>query len=260
MTEAATASRLAAWQQRSIADLILEYPKLMPVFEKLGLDYCCHGKMKFSEACATAGVDREVLMAEVASLDRTGLAVDERSSLPRWDVKTVDELINYIVERHHTFTRNALAELGPLLEKICQVHGAEHPELTTVRSLYLRLKKELNEHLSEEENVWFPHMTRLAKLDAIISKHSCCDPKVEITPEHQMMKEHLEVGDLLKSIRAVTTGFLVPQDGCATYHRTYQALRGLERDLHEHIHLENNVLLPKVKDLELQRLSKKAVQ
>jgi regulator of cell morphogenesis and NO signaling len=42
----------------------------------------------------------------------------------------------------------------------------------------------------------------------------------------------------------------VPDDACASYQTLYQALENLEADLHQHIHLENNILFPKAIDLE----------
>jgi regulator of cell morphogenesis and NO signaling len=59
-----------------------------------------------------------------------------------------------------------------------------------------------------------------------------------------MEREHQEVGDALRLIRELTRGYAAPDDGCTTYGITMAELRQFERDLHRHVHLENNVLFP----------------
>jgi regulator of cell morphogenesis and NO signaling len=69
-------------------------------------------------------------------------------------------------------------------------------------------------------------------------------------PVRMMMREHDTVGEILRELRAVTSDYKVPADACISYQTLYQALQNFERDLHQHIHLENNLLFPKALDLE----------
>ena len=54
----------------------------------------------------------------------------------------------------------------------------------------------------------------------------------------------------MREIRSLTSDYKVPADGCISYQTLYRALENFEKDLHQHIHLENNILFPKALDLE----------
>ena len=55
---------------------------------------------------------------------------------------------------------------------------------------------------------------------------------------------------MLRRIRELSSNFSVPDGACLSYRSLYEALEGLERDLHQHIHLENNLLFPRAIELE----------
>jgi len=208
--------------------------------------------MSLEDACRQAGIDGGKLLEELASQSEIEESKPEPdANEPRPD--DIDSFVEYLVERHHAYARDILSILGPLLEKICRVHGGNHPELESICALFSRLERDLKEHFAEEEQVWFPHMRRLARRHPIISKHACCGPQTEDSPERAVTEEHLAIAGLLQAIRREAGGFVVPPDGCGTFRRTYQLLRDLEQDLHRHIHLENNVLLPVVKAMEETR-------
>ena len=60
-----------------------------------------------------------------------------------------------------------------------------------------------------------------------------------------MMLEHKGAGYLLKRMRQISSNYTVPADACVSYQTLYQSFAAFEKDLHQHIHLENNVLFGK---------------
>jgi regulator of cell morphogenesis and NO signaling len=74
---------------------------------------------------------------------------------------TLADLTNYIVEKHHVFTRNEVERLTTLLEKVCSVHGANHSELCRIQSQFQTLRTELEPHMLKQERILFPYIVRL---------------------------------------------------------------------------------------------------
>jgi regulator of cell morphogenesis and NO signaling len=51
----------------------------------------------------------------------------------------------------------------------------------------------------------------------------------------------------------MTNGYNPPPEACLSYKTLYSALEEFERDLHQHIHLENNILFPRAIEMERGR-------
>ena len=61
--------------------------------------------------------------------------------------------------------------------------------------------------------------------------------------------DHESAGNAMAWIRAQTGGYTPPTDACPTWRVWLRELEAFERDLHVHVHLENNPLFPKAKAL-----------
>jgi len=229
---------------KTVRELAVEVPNATRVFEKLGIDYFCGGKKPLAEACNTAGLQvEEVLKA---------LETARPSAVSEYDLPSgsLAELIDHIVRTHHKFTRDEIARLQALLEKVCSVHGERHPELLSIRQVFSGLAQELTLHLMKEENVLFPYIIRME--EAVVQKDPVLPPPFGTVqnPVRMMMQEHDSAGGALRQIRAASSNFAVPADACISYRTLYQALEGFEADLHQHIHLENNILFPRAVEME----------
>ena len=229
---------------KTVRDLALEIPGATRVFEKMGIDYCCGGKRSLSDACATVGINLEDVQQELIAASQT------QEEEPSFLTATLEELINHIVGKHHSFTRLEIARLNALLEKVCTAHGENHPELFRINVLFRELGLDLEPHMTKEERVLFPYIIRM---EAAANQHMTLSPPPFVTvanPVRMMMLEHDRAGDLLKEIRTLSSDFVPPADGCISYQTLYAALDALEKDLHQHIHLENNILFPRAVEIE----------
>jgi regulator of cell morphogenesis and NO signaling len=154
------------------------------------------------------------------------------------------------VDKHHSFTRDEIKRLVLLVSKVVSVHGRNHPELLQVQSLFRDLSEELTTHMTKEEQLLFPY---IAEMEQAISSKRSLPPAIFGTvqnPVRMMMLEHDSSGQMLHKVRELTNGYVPPPDACVTYQTLYRALEAFERDLHEHIHLENNILFPRSVDFE----------
>ena len=233
-----------------VRDVVLELPQATTVFEKLKIDYCCGGDTPLGEACATAGV-------EVANLERMleeAVRVDVQSNGSIDFAKTtLGELIGHILDRHHVYTKEEMDRLEPLIEKVISAHGENHPELRSLGGLFQQLCADLKPHMFKEEQVLFPYILEMEKASLQHGAAPFAPFGTVSNPIRMMMMEHETVGELLRELRAISSNYTVPPDGCISYQTLYQALEAFEKDLHQHIHLENNILFPRAVELEGSR-------
>ena len=230
----------------TVRDLAIEVPQSTRIFERLKIDYCCGGDKSLGQACASAGVDVEDVMKTLAEVTRSTAQED------RIDFQNVSltELIEHIVHTHHFFTKSELDRLQLLADKVLAAHGGNHPELVHLGELLTRLSADLKPHMFKEELILFPYI--MAMTAAADQNSAVPFPPFGTVnnPIRMMMKEHDTAGEILRELRSLTSDYKVPADACASYQTLYQALENFETDLHQHIHLENNILFPKAIDLE----------
>ena len=230
---------------QTVREFVISNPGAARTLEKFGIDYCCGGEKSFAEACSLAEVNMEQVVAE---LERPQTQVEERD----WQKAPLAELASFIVSKHHGFTREEIVRLVPLIAKVVGVHGQNHPELHQIQELFHGLVDELTMHMMKEERMLFPYIVLLEEAS---SKGRRPAPPMFGTvknPVQMMMLEHDSAGGALRKIREITRGYAVPEDACISYRALYSALLEFEADLHQHIHLENNILFPRAVELESQ--------
>jgi regulator of cell morphogenesis and NO signaling len=227
--------------EKTVREIAIEIPGATRVFEKMGIDYCCGGAKPITEACQSAGVTLDEV---VRSLEQSEASSQAFAQSKDWQAESLASLITHIYGKHHVFTREELDRIEPLLAKVCSVYGERKPELLQIQALFTELKRELLLHMKKEENILFPYITQLE--DAVSAGRSAPAPMFGTVrnPVRMMMVEHDGAGDMLRRIRQLSDDFTPPADACVSYQTLYSALEGLEQDLHQHIHLENNILFP----------------
>ena len=234
---------MAIATEKTVRELALEFPAATRIFEQLGIDYCCGGNQTLEVACIRAGV----LVSRVEeSLTSTEPTERERN----WHTEPLFGLIEYIKNRHHRYTRDEINRLGPLFEKVCSVHHSSHLELLSMQETFGALARELDVHMMKEEAVLFPYIQRME--EAVIAKEPVIPPPFVAVrnPIAMMIREHDDAGVALRALRDASHGYTIPADACLSYQTLYKALAVFEADLHQHIHLENNILFPRALELE----------
>lgn len=221
-----------------LGDLVTADPRRSRILEALGLDYCCNGHRSLAEAATAAGLDVDDV---AAALELPGVSPAQTSSQPRAN----SALAHDIVDSHHAYMWEEMPRLQALVEKVHGAHGDRHPELAEVQATYRQAIAALDPHMTQEERVVFPAITRMEK--------SGPSTAGSLTgPIQQLRDEHETVGNLFKQIRILTSSYAVPEGACNSYRAMLTGLEEMELDLHEHIHKENNVLFPRVLELEAE--------
>jgi regulator of cell morphogenesis and NO signaling len=231
---------------KTVRDYAIETPQTIPVFEKLGIDYCCGGNRPLDEACgaAKANLDQVVKALEAA------IAEPARPSDRELRSGSLAEVTSHIVRTHHAFVRTQVPEIESLIEKVNTKHGANHPELAKIRTVFHGLGEELIPHLRKEENVLFPYIERME--ESVIAHEPILPPPFGTiaNPVRMMEHEHDNAGIAVRILRETSQNFTPPADACTSFRALNTALENFEKDLHQHIHLENNVLFPRAIQME----------
>lgn len=228
----------------TIGEIAAKDMKKAETLKRLGIDFCCGGGKTIKQAAADAGMQPEELEQ---ALEQTGYsAVGVNFSFNNWDV---DFLVDYIYNQHHKYFYENRDILLQLAVTVRDAHGKAHPELIRLTKLVGNLFDDLKSHFYKEEKKVFPYIRELA-----IYKRNGTRPLNQVTmtqgPLAMMLMEHEAAGDALKTIRRITNDYQVPGNACNSYRLLYNKLEELENDLHQHIHLENNILFPKALQIE----------
>jgi regulator of cell morphogenesis and NO signaling len=230
---------------KTVREIALEQPTAIRVFEQFGIDYCCGGRKPLAEACAAGNLEIDSVIAALEEAEkRPGPEIEN------WAEKSLEGLSSYIVAKHHAYVKRELPRLAQLAQKVVNRHGSTEPELPAIANTLMQLDEELTHHLAKEETVLFPY---IAGLERSVSTgtprpHSCFGTVAN--PIAMMTQEHDAAGILTSEIRRLSGNFTTPEDACPTFHAFYDGLREFEQDLHQHIHLENNILFPRAIALE----------
>ncbi|KAB2915988.1 MAG: iron-sulfur cluster repair di-iron protein [Bacteroidetes bacterium] len=206
------------------------------VFKKHNIDFCCGGKISIEDVCVKKKVDATQLIEEL-------IMVLSTASLPSQNFASWEAgfLADYIVNTHHNYVRTSVDILNSYLQKLVRVHGERHPELGSTQAYFIALANELLSHMEKEENVLFPFIKQLTSS----ADGSLAAKGVELNgPIACMEQEHEYAGKLMQNINNLSNGYTPPEDACTTYRVCYLKLKEFEDDLHQHIHLENNILFP----------------
>jgi regulator of cell morphogenesis and NO signaling len=221
-----------------IADIAAQNPATIKVFQRLGIDFCCGGKRPLAEACR----EKQITFGELTA----ALAYTEagKPGIPGADAKP-GELIRFIVDRYHADLRAELPRLAQMAAKVLDAHGARHPEVfPELVRVFAGLRAELESHMMKEERILFPYIERLEALAADDETLAASPFGTIQAPIGMMEHEHDDAAKALARLRQLTNGYTPPADACNTFRGLYFGLAELEKALHEHIHLENNVLFP----------------
>lgn len=231
----------------TVREIAVALPAATRLFESLSIDYCCGGQRPLGEACGKANVT----VAEVLrSLEELAAEQSAEADARDWQKESLTALVRHIVDTHHVYTKDELPRLEGLFEKVCNAHGERHPELFRLRELFAGLNYELSTHLLKEEQVLFPYIEHLE--EAFNEQRRVMPPFFGTVknPVRMMMMEHDTAGDTLAEMRQVSGNYAAQADACISFRTLYGALEAFELDLHQHIHLENNILFPRAEELE----------
>lgn len=210
----------------TLAQLAMTRAGASRVFHRHNLDFCCHGDISLADACQKKGIDAGALIREMEAEERTADPVEP------WHTRALPELVEHVLSQFHEPHRQELPRLQEMAERVEKVHADKSSCPRGLAALVAGLAADLEQHMQKEEQILFP---------MIVSGEG----KGAAAPTQVMEQEHVDAGAGLAAIRAKTTDYQPPADACGTWQALYLGLEEFERDLMQHVHLENYVLFPR---------------
>jgi regulator of cell morphogenesis and NO signaling len=231
---------------KTVGEIAVEMPGATREFEKLGIDYCCGGSRSLGQACVEANIPVDEVLARLGASTASAQSDSDKDC----QKQLLADLIGHIITTHHVFIREESPRIEALAAKVVGVHGKNHPELLQVQQIFSALAEELRVHLMKEEQMLFPYISLMEESRLAGEPAPPAMFGTVVNPVRMMMQEHDGAGEALRALRSVTADYTVPDDACISYRTLYGALDRYEADLHQHIHLENNVLFPRAVAME----------
>lgn len=222
----------------TLAQIVINDYRATAVFEQYQLDFCCRGKRTLQEACAEKAIPAEEVLA---ALRKAMISVDTTAA--GYDNTGMGRLADYIVAKHHNYVNTQMPLIYGYLQKVAGKHGDRYPYMVQVLSLFTLIKDELEQHMQKEEIVLFPRIRAIEQ--AMKAENELVVNSTYLqAPINMMEQEHEQAGSLMAEIRKLTNDYTPADDACTTHRMVIAALRDFEQNLHQHVHLENNVLFP----------------
>ena len=231
-------------QDKTVADVVTENIKAAHVFKKYGIDFCCGGGVSIKKACEKAEIDPVLVETEILNLENIK---DRALDFNSWKL---DFLTDHIINVHHGYVEESSPLLLQYSQRVNHVHGHHYTELAEIESLVKQVVQELAAHMKKEELILFPFIKKLVKAEREGTEVPPIHFGTVENPIKMMEAEHEEAGEILLKIAKLSNNFTPPQGACNTYKAFYSKLEEFEQDLHQHVHLENNILFPKALKLE----------
>jgi regulator of cell morphogenesis and NO signaling len=232
-------------QTRSIGDLVADDYRTAAVFKQYGIDFCCGGKSTVAEVCEKKKISLVELTQKLQQMEY-------RATAPQLNFKdwALPFLVDYIINVHHQYVQDKLPQLLQYSRKVAKVHGHAYTETVAIADKLEMLAEELFAHLKKEELVLFPYVKKMWKQKEAQEKAEAPPFGRASNPIRMMEQEHEFAGRMMAEIRRLSNDFTPPESACNTYRVLYALLEEFEQDLHQHVHLENNILFPAAIKLE----------
>lgn len=225
--------------ERTLAEIVINDQRTARLFEKHHLDFSCNGNQTLLQACLENEINLDIILNELKDYTTTLKAGTNFSTI------SLTSLIQHITSIHHAYVKNEIPILAAYLEKITTIHKETHPELINISSLFNMFKEEMLMHLQKEELILFPRIKEIEKICKGQTGKIKQNLNYLLAPVEIMKQEHEHTDKILTKIRNLANNYQPPADACTTYKLTFSAFDSFEKDLHQHVHLENNILFPK---------------
>lgn len=231
----------------TVSQLVRADYRLADVFKKWGINYCCGGNLPLADVCRVQNINQAALQTEIDLATKT-IAPPHTAQVKQWPVPF---LVDYIVHVHHAYLRQAVPSLAQTLSSFVTGHRRKYPYLAEVEATFQRLAHRLLAQAEAEEENFFPYAKRLSNAWQRDESYGALLVRtLRKSLSATDGKEQNAVEGLWLSLRQQTTGYRFAPEACTAHQVIYHKLKAFDDDLVQHLHLENDVLFPKVREME----------
>lgn len=232
-------------ERKTLSEIVINDFRTAELFEKYGIDFCCNGNRLLHEALEEKQISGDKFLEELKKINTS--ITSENSRYNEWDLNL---LTKHIVDGHHSYVRKAIPEITAHLQKVQTAHGSKYSYIADVQNVFNQVASEMTRHMMKEERILFPLIKYLTEIQKFNEKPKTGGFGTIKNPIRQMEAEHVSAGNSMETIRNLTSNYTLPKDASTTFQVAYKELDEFEKDLHKHVHLENNILFPRSIELE----------
>ena len=237
-----------------VTDIVINDYRTAEIFRKFNIDFCCGGKWPLEIVCQNKNLDTEEIITELKKV----IWQSASNAVLDFDNWEVDFLTDYILNVHHRYLKKALPEIKEQITKFLVGHRKKFPEFEELETIINCLMKEIPPHMKREEEIFFPYIKQIYHAHKYRESYAKLLIRTLRKPlEEVMQKEHETTAAHLNNLRALTNNYTPPENACITHKVTFAKLKELDKDLVQHLHLENNILFPKAIEMEKELLQDK---
>lgn len=221
---------------QTVGQIALSEPAAIPVFESLGIPYCCRGEQSVEEAAEAAGISGQKLREALArAIEPCG---DGRSG---WIDPILEALMKHLLRSRKNVIGNGLPRIKTLVQSVAELDDQAQPNAAELAVLTETLVRDVEAHVSAETGTLFP-MIQNVEIAYVGFNVTPVQPKKLRHTVGKMVHEHEEIGYLLSSMHRLTDGYQGGSSENSPYRALCNELKTLDREIRKEVHLENNVL------------------
>lgn len=172
------------------------------------------------------------------------------SNMAGINLMKADKLSEYIVATHHTYLKKTLDSLSSYFKTITKTDSEKHLEVVEINVLFVELKTLLEFHMSQGEDVFFPYIKKLEEISKNGQNKVDSLKDLPETPLKRILSENKKMKILVGKIRKISKDYSPSINSSPALKLCYAQLFNFEQDVHKLVFLEENVLFPKLAELE----------
>jgi regulator of cell morphogenesis and NO signaling len=234
-----------------VSEIVTKDYRTAMIFRKYGIDFCCGGRLSLEKACTVRGLDTETIKNDLESSIKQ-IRVYHALKFNEWNL---DFLMDYIMHVHHEYLKTILPLLNTSIREFADKHREKYQYLPQLENLFGKLVEEILPHLKKEEEDTFPYIRQMEYAYNNKEAYAGLLVKTLSKPVEEVIKHnHDLMTKYLDRIREITGNYTPPANACTTHKVNYGMLSELDKDLLQHLSLENDILLPKAIAMENELL------
>ena len=232
-------------ENSKLASVILKDHSLLPVINRLGIKLG-FGDKTICNICVEKGIDLNFFVETINVFHYEAYFPEKR--LLDFSVSMV---IEYLIKTHQYYKDFLIPENDRLIELFLSASPDQNTENELVRKFYAKFKEEFVIHINFEEREMFPY---ILELNRVIENPMSGELFKQKYPEYSISgfeKEHSAMDDKMDDLKNIIIKYLPPNYDQNRGNAFLANLFLFEKDLKNHSRIEDHILIPKVKQLEL---------
>jgi regulator of cell morphogenesis and NO signaling len=231
----------------SVMNMVQNDYRIADVFKKWGINYCCGGDLPLKDVCEVKQLNESQVRADIEKAIKK-IHISNTLEFDEWPI---DFLIDYILFVHHAYLKKTLPSLKVNVVSYISSHKKKYPYLIPVQEAFEDLADAITEHMVEEEEIIFPYLKQIYNTYKRKETYGHLFVRTLRKPLRKVIEsDHFTIMSLLSHLRNITNNYTFSSDACTNHQVLYHKLHELDLDMVQHKFLENEILFPKVMNME----------